>query len=228
MTAAGRITATRITAGTHILVQQLATDTAWSKAGTLSATTRTRPGTTDRGDAIVVVVKVDSVSRERVGRMNRRSSTDVVLVTELGTIRAVPSQTFSLAKEQDIPTETTVDEDAAQQDDERFGAQDVDLEATRPVFVHDLPMGGCSTATAHFAHLDAGDTVCENQRPATKQITLTLVLEVAADVDPLSIDEVRGYVRVSDPAHLSTRLELGSVDRSRPLDSARLVQLEIR
>lgn len=28
--------------------------------------------------------------------------------------------------------------------------------------VNDLPMGGCSTATAHFAHLDAGSRVCEN------------------------------------------------------------------
>lgn len=30
--------------------------------------------------------------------------------------------------------------------------------------VHDLPMGGCSTSAAHYAHLEAGSTVCENQR----------------------------------------------------------------
>ena len=30
--------------------------------------------------------------------------------------------------------------------------------------VTDLPMGGCSTATAHQQHLDAGTTVCENER----------------------------------------------------------------
>jgi N6-adenosine-specific RNA methylase IME4 len=28
-----------------------------------------------------------------------------------------------------------------------------------------LPMGGCSRADDHFAHLDAGSTLCENQRP---------------------------------------------------------------
>lgn len=28
----------------------------------------------------------------------------------------------------------------------------------------DLPMGGCATSRAHYAHLDAGDPTCENQR----------------------------------------------------------------
>jgi N6-adenosine-specific RNA methylase IME4 len=28
-----------------------------------------------------------------------------------------------------------------------------------------LPMGGCSTAASHMAHLDAGSTACENERP---------------------------------------------------------------
>jgi len=31
--------------------------------------------------------------------------------------------------------------------------------------IDDLPMGGCSTARAHFAHIDAGDMTCENERP---------------------------------------------------------------
>lgn len=30
--------------------------------------------------------------------------------------------------------------------------------------LHDLPMGGCSTSAAHFAHLDAGSPYCENTR----------------------------------------------------------------
>lgn len=30
--------------------------------------------------------------------------------------------------------------------------------------LHDPPMGGCSTSTAHFAHLDAGDPRCQNDR----------------------------------------------------------------
>lgn len=30
---------------------------------------------------------------------------------------------------------------------------------------NDLPMGGCARAADHFAHLDAGDLLCENQRP---------------------------------------------------------------
>lgn len=34
----------------------------------------------------------------------------------------------------------------------------------KPPTVHELPMGGCSTASAHYAHLDAGDPLCENQR----------------------------------------------------------------
>jgi hypothetical protein len=36
------------------------------------------------------------------------------------------------------------------------------VEATQPP----LPMGGCSTWQAHNAHLDAGDPLCENERPA--------------------------------------------------------------
>ncbi len=36
------------------------------------------------------------------------------------------------------------------------------VEATQPP----LPMGGCSTWQAHYAHLDAGDPQCENERPA--------------------------------------------------------------
>ena len=29
--------------------------------------------------------------------------------------------------------------------------------------VHDLPMGGCATSTAHYAHLEDGDAACQNE-----------------------------------------------------------------
>lgn len=42
------------------------------------------------------------------------------------------------------------------------------MTATPPT-LNDLPMGGCSTSAAHYAHLEAGDPLCENQREQEEQ-----------------------------------------------------------
>lgn len=38
-----------------------------------------------------------------------------------------------------------------------------DVKGTR-LTLDQMPMGGCSTSGAHYAHLEAGSTACENER----------------------------------------------------------------
>lgn len=103
MTAAGRITATRITAGTFILVHKLTIKTGNPDGSAiLVSTTRTRPGTTDNGE--IVVAQVTGVRRDRVqvNGWRQKSGTVIAIITDQGVVEASPSQTFSIAKPQDV------------------------------------------------------------------------------------------------------------------------------
>lgn len=107
MTAAGRITATRITAGTHILVDVCVSTGQYGtrEAGELylTSTSRTRPGKSSHGTILVATVTGVERKSVAVNGWRQKNGTVIVIHTTQGSVEASPSQTFSLAKDKDIP-----------------------------------------------------------------------------------------------------------------------------
>lgn len=83
------------------------------------------------------------------------------------------------------------------------------MSGPRRLTVADLPMGGCSTAAAHYEHLDAGSPICENgtgappaSRPGSGTAGLLADLDAAAALERTSTDGLlRAFASLTHAIH---------------------------